>query len=178
MGFLEHIRSYLEQKHHHPDEHPCILIENLTINVGEEKPHPNSVRGVIFFLTLNKISFMALSFTGNNQLAIGTLGLQDVVTGLPVTPTSPFSGISVTSDTPAVATATVDASNNIDATSVSAGAFNLTVVFTAVYNNSLGVSTTATITVLAPGTVAQATADQVAGTITWGTPTVIPTPAS
>jgi hypothetical protein len=177
MSIFDHLRSYLEQKHHHPDEHPCILIENLTINVGEEKPHPNPVRGIIFFLTSNKISFMALSFTGNNQLAIGTLGLQDVVTGLPVTPTSPFSGISVTSDTPAVATAIVDASNNIDATSVSAGAFNLTIVFTAVYNNSLGVSTTATITVLAPGTVAQATADQVAGTITWGTPTAIVTPA-
>lgn len=139
--------------------------------------HPHHVRGILFFLTSNKISFMALSFSGNNQLAIGTLGLQDVVTGLPVTPTSPFSGISVTSDTPAVATALVDASGNIDATSVSAGAFNLTIVFTANYNNSLGVAQTGTITVIAPGTVAQATADQVVGTITWGTPTAIVTPA-
>ena len=148
-------------------------IERLT----REKHHPHPVRGIIFFLTSNKISFMALSFSGANLLAIGTLGLQDIVTGLPVTPTSPFSGISVTSDTPTVATALIDASGNVDATSVAPGAFNLTVVFTAVYNNSLGVSTTATITVVAPGTVAQATADQVAGTITWGTPTVIATPA-
>jgi len=137
--------------------------------------HPHPVRGVVFFITSNKISFMALSFSGNNLLAIGTLGLQDVVTGLPVTPTSPFSDISVTSDTPAVATAVVDAAGNIDATSVSAGTFNLTIVFTAVYYNSLGVSTTSVITVVAPGTVAQASADQVVGTITWGTPTVIST---
>lgn len=137
--------------------------------------HPHPVRGIIFFLTSNKISFMALSFGGNNLLAIGTLGLQDVVTGLPVTPTAPFSNISVTSDTPAVATALIDAAGNVDATSVSPGTFNLTIVFTAVYNNSLGVSTTSVITLVAPGTVAQATADQVAGTITWGTPTVIST---
>lgn len=138
--------------------------------------HPHPVRGVIFFITSNKISFMALPFSGNNLLAIGSLGLQDVVTGLPVTPTSPFSDISVTSDTPGVATSVVDAAGNIDATSVSAGAFNLTVVFTAVYNNSLGAPTTSVITVLVPGTVAQASADQVIGTITWSTPTVIPTP--
>src|ERR1700739_3234434 len=163
---------------HHKDEEkqPSLFIENLNIFLGEETHHhPHPVRGVVIFLTSNKISFMALSFSGNNQLAIGTLGLQDVVTGLPVTPTNPFSSISVVSAPPAVATAVVNAAGNIDATSVAAGSFNLTIVFTAVYNNSLGASTTSVITVVAPGTVAQASADQVVGTITWGTPTVIST---
>ena len=47
-SIFEQFKGWIEHKRHHPDEHPCILIENLTINVGEEKPH--QIRPKLAFL--------------------------------------------------------------------------------------------------------------------------------
>ena len=114
MGILEHIRSYLEQKHHHPDEHPYILIENLTINVGEEKPQPLRPKLAFNIFSNNKnFNFMAL-ITGpltltstapvtlnmtvvdannNNALIAGTLS------GLAYVPADPTQDIAVVDPT-------------------------------------------------------------------------------
>jgi hypothetical protein len=67
MGIFEHIRGYLDEKRHHPDEHPCILIENLTINVGEEKPHPLRPK-LAFNIYVNNKNFNSMAIVTSLNL--------------------------------------------------------------------------------------------------------------
>lgn len=109
---------------------------------------------------------MALTL-GATQKAQGTLGLTDTVTNLPVTGT--FAAVTAVPDS-AFFTAVVNPDNSITVAGASAGAGNLAVSASVTYTDSTGAVQTVTKTVSIPVTVAQATADSVALTVTFGTP--------
>ena len=144
---------------------------NITVNNYEcchEKKHP--VRLILTTNINNSIySIMSLSLA-SNQKSLGTLGLQDTVTGASVT--ASFTNVAPTSDNTSIYTATVDGSGNVVVSGVTPGTGTLTVTATAAYTDSTGAAQSAPLTVTVGITVTKViTADSVALTISFGTPT-------
>ena len=170
--------------HHESTELEIIKIQAETIDrLTREHCEPHKVSLVLnLYQSHSKSIFriMALSLA-SNQLVIGTLGLVDQTNPATVV-TGTFTGTTATSDTPAAFTALVDASGNVDVTGVAAGTGNLSVTTTAAYTDSTGTAQSVSLTTSVPVTVtAVVTADQVALTVTFGSPTAQPvatTPAS
>lgn len=132
-----------------------------------KEPTAHKVRiSLITFINKSKFSIMALNLTGT-QSAQGLLGLTDTVTNVPVIAT--FSSVTATLDS-AFATATVSSDNSITVTAVSPGTGTLTVAASVSYTDSTGAAQTQPLSTTVPVTVAQATADSVALTVTFGTP--------
>lgn len=153
----------------HRHEDVIIHIDKIVINLGEECNRADEVRLILTtFVNKNKYSIMALTLNAG-QSAAGTLGLQDTVTGLPVTST--FTGTTASPDNAAVFTSVVNPDGSITATAVAPGTANLLVATTGAYTDSNGTPQTQSLTLSVPVTVAQATADSVALTLTFGTPT-------
>lgn len=160
--------SFLGSTHHHKHESEVI---NITINNYEccpEKSHP--VR-LILKQIINQSTYqiMALSLA-SNQKSLGTLGLQDTVTGAAVT--SSFTNVAPTSDNTSVYTAATDADGNVIVSGVTPGTGTLVVTAVAAYTDSTGAAQSAPLTVSVGITVTQVVvADQVALTISFGNPT-------
>lgn len=131
--------------------------------------HAHKVELVLTTLINNfKIKVMSVELAAN-QKVLGALGLQDSVTGNPVTAT--FSNVQATSDTPAAFTASVDANNNIIVTGVAAGAGKVNISATASFTNSLNQPATANLSLSVDVTIdAVVVADNVVLVITWGAP--------
>lgn len=142
------------------------IVDRLT----REKHTPNRVHLTLNIKSPNQIlQIMALSIA-SNQKVLGTLALVDAVTNGAVT--GSFSAVSATSDTAAAFTASVDADNDVVVTGIAAGSGVLTVVATAAFTDSTGVSQTQSLSVGIPVTItAVVTADQVNLVVNFGNPT-------
>lgn len=144
--------------------------ERLLKIIDKLLPHehkPNKVRlALITFISKSKFEIMALNLTGT-QSAQGLLGLTDTVTNVPVTAT--FDSVTATLDS-AFATATVNGDNSITVTAVSPGTGTLTVAANVSYTDSTGAAQVQPLSTTVPVTVAQASADSVALTVTFGNP--------
>ena len=145
------------------------LIQELENLIKLERNHYRLVLTTTHLLNKSKFQIMSLSLVSNQKVA-GTLGLIDSVTNNPVTAT--FANVTATSDTPAAFTASVDSSNNIDVVGVAAGTGILTVSALTAYTDSTGAAQSVTLTTTVDVTItAVITADGVALTVTFGTPT-------
>lgn len=145
--------------------------ENKLLHIVErllpKEPVVHKVRLLLItFINKSKFEIMALNLTGT-QSAQGLLGLTDTVTNVPVTAT--FDSVTATLDG-GFATSTVNADNSITVTAVSPGTGTLTVGANVSYTDSTGAAQTQPLSTTVPVTVAQATADSVALTVTFGTP--------
>lgn len=146
-----------------------IVFNEVTNNYFSDSPH--RVHLVLNLNTQNKsiLQIMALSLAAN-QKVLGTPGLVDQVTNLPVT--GSFAGTVAASDNPAAFTASVNAGGDIEVVGVAAGAGNVGVTTNATYTDSLGASQTKSLSVTVAVTItAVVTADQVNLVVTFGTPT-------
>src|ERR1700749_1881469 len=144
--------------HRHHGKHRYKLILETIVN--------NNFKTQIMGLTLN-----------SGQQAVGTLGLQDTVTGNAVQ--AQFTGVTATPDNAAVYTATVNADGSISVAAVAPGSGTLSFSASVTYTDSNGQAQTATLTGTVAVSVAQAAADSVALVISFSAPTaIVTTPAT
>lgn len=142
------------------------LLLHIVHELVQKQPHSNRVR-LILTQSINNSNYQIMSLTlASNQQSVGTLGLQDTVTGQPVT--ASFSNVQATPSSPNF-TADIDASNNITVKGVSEGSGFLTVNALVAYTDSTGQAQNQTLSVnIDISIVAVVSADGVALVVNFG----------
>lgn len=161
-----------------------VIHGDVNITVEAECPEPDHRPIMVLYSFINKSKFIVMSLTLNpNQFDLGTVGLVDQVTLLPVAPIPPATavvatGVTATFPDATVATAKLAASDatgqTIEVDAVAPGTANLLVTGIWDYQDSAGnPQKGVALQVIIPVTVVAA-ANSVGMTVTFGAPQILP----